>query len=293
MKKIFLVSLCFIFLSATAAISQESQDVLKKYLSDMNRIFIEVEEAMRNLSMRFLTSETAAEQIAKAIEKFEPLKSPGMFASDHENMLLAFKTIKNGLELLKTDKEKAGEIARKGAALLKEAALNMKAMAEKENLIPEQPKRPETTKPILPSQTPAMIAGTSPIPSPHIASPEIDNEVMAVRTNSSKGVNIADISVSSTVSGAPVVLSAGGKIVSMKPQGDYFIIKIKTDHGNELEIDVRPSACNILKGNKLVSIDELKKGTAAHIVYTKNADRNQAAFINILRPEDIEALETP
>jgi len=195
MKKMFPVIVFCVFALSVNLFAFESQDELKAYLSDMNKIVIEVEEAMRNLSMKILPAKNASEQISGAIEKFEVLAVPGLFSKDHSDMLSAFRTIRDGLKLFsENEKEESVKLVREGAALLKEAAISIKTKAEKEGLIPARPKTSEAPKPILPSQTPSVIAGTSPTPSPLISSPGIEREFITTGTfQSSSEINLQDI----------------------------------------------------------------------------------------------------
>lgn len=146
MKRAALFFLIAVFCFNAAAFAEETNDGKKLYLDSMNKILIEAEEAMRNLSMKFSAPNIAAEQFSSVIKKFEALKSPAIFLEYHDKMLLSFKTIAEGLKLLSEgEREKAGEIVRNGAGFLKEAALGMRSAAEKAGLIPV---RPDTQKDI-------------------------------------------------------------------------------------------------------------------------------------------------
>ncbi len=195
MRKTFPVILFCIFTLSMHLFAAESQDELKNYLSSMSRIVIEVEEAMRNLSMKILPAKNAMEQISGAIEKFELLNAPSLFLTDHNDMLSAFKSIRDGLKLFsENEREESVRLVREGAALLKHAAISIKTNAEKQGLIPVRSKTNRGTRPILPSQTPGIIAGTSPTLSPHIASPEIKSEFMTTGAGRpSAGISLKDI----------------------------------------------------------------------------------------------------
>ncbi|MBU4312181.1 MAG: hypothetical protein KJ706_05650 [Candidatus Omnitrophica bacterium] len=194
-KKMFPVIVFCAFALSVNLFAAESQDELKKYLSDMNKIVIEVEEAMRNLSMKILPAKNAVEQISSAIEKFEVIIAPQLFSKDHAHMLSAFKTIRDGLKLFsENEKEESVRLVREGAALLKETAMGLKTKAEQHGLIPVRPKTVEATKPILPSPTPSAIAGTGPTPSPRISSPVIESEFVTPEAPlSSIEINLDDI----------------------------------------------------------------------------------------------------
>lgn len=143
MKKICLSMLCFVMILSPVAFAAETADEMKTYLSDMNKIVVTIEMTMRNLGGSILPVKNAIEQFAGAIEKFEALKPSLTFSKEHYSMLDSFKTIRNGLELLSTgDRDKANEIVKKGAALLKESAMNMKKIAEEKGLIPVKPAVP-------------------------------------------------------------------------------------------------------------------------------------------------------
>lgn len=284
---------------AQIVFAKESQEELKAYLSDMNRIIINVEEAMRNLSMKILPAKDAAEQISASIEKFEILKPPSIFSKDHNSMLSAFKSIRDGLRLLSGgEREESVALVKEGAAFLKNAAINMKTIAEREGLIPARPSEP--TKPILPPQTPGPIAGISPTPSPHIASPDIQSDFITQQTKTSAGIDLGDIPDTASIPRVPssstaplqktdlsAMLAAVGKIISIDAHGDYFIVGLGDDFGNKLEFGLKPERCGIMIDNKIVSINEIDKGMDSYILYSQSGDRNEAKFITILKPEDV------
>lgn len=193
-KIISVLVLCVLALSVNL-FALESQDELKAYISGMNKIVIEVEMAMRNLSMNILSPKNATEQMSTAVEKFEALTAPQLFSKDHASMLSAFKTMRDGLKLFsENEKEESRRLMKEGAALLKETAMSIKTKAVKEGLIPAQPKTGDASRPILPSQTPGVIAGTSPTSSPRISSPEVERELITTGTSrSSSEINLQDI----------------------------------------------------------------------------------------------------
>jgi len=150
MRKIFLSALACIFIVYGALSAQENQDEPKKYLSDMNRIVIEVEEAVRNVGLKILPPRNASEQIAASIEKFKVLAPPKLFSEDHNALLSAFEYLRDGLKLFSENQnEKASELVRKGGAVFQTAARSIKATAEREGLIPAKPKEHELVKPEL------------------------------------------------------------------------------------------------------------------------------------------------
>lgn len=305
MKKIFLFIFCPIFIVSSALFATESNDELKAYLSDMNKIVIEVEETMRNLSMKILPAKNAAEQISTAVEKFKTLKSPLIFSKDHDNMLLSFKIIRDGLELLSmAEMDKARELVMSGAALLRDSGVSVRKIAEREGLIPARPETSETTKPILPSQTTSVIAGTSPTSSPPVFSTQIERDLVIEEVKASAGIKLKDIPDSASIStippGKPVtgqdpqsslMLTATGEIASIEPRGDNFVIELEDASGNTLTIELNPQLSKISKDNKIVGASEINSGDSLYILYSKHSGRNQAIFISILKPEDVNALE--
>ena len=118
MKRIFFTLLFFIFVISFSLFAKESGIELKSYLSSMNMIVIQVEEAMRNFSMKILPAENAAEQLDDAIEKFEALKPPSLFSEDHHNILSSFKDLRDGLKLLSDgERDKSVKLIKRGADL--------------------------------------------------------------------------------------------------------------------------------------------------------------------------------
>lgn len=287
-----IVVLFSFFMVSGQALARESDDELKAYLSSMNKVVIEAEEAMRNFSMKILPAKNAAEQITAVIQKFEVLRAPSIFLKDHNSMLLAFKTIRDGLELLsKEEREKSVELVRQGAALLKEAAVGIRTTAENRDLIPVRPKTFEPAKPILPSQLQSVIAGTSPTPSPNISAPVIETGVMETEQQSAaSGIDLESIPTSKQViepnANSPLMFTTAGEIMSIVPFQDHFLMEIKDASGNKLEISLDSQTTNVLKDNKTIDISQIKKGDHSYIVYTKANNANQALFINLLKPED-------
>ena len=290
MKKIFLYTLIYVLVVSVVSFAEESQDKLKKYLGDMNRIVIEVELTMRNMSLNILMPESAVGKVTSSIEKFEALVPPSVFSKDHSAFLSALKTMRDGLKLFSEgEREKSVDLIKKGGRVFKGAAINIKTIAEKKGLIPPRPKSKQTAKPILPPQMLSVSAGPSPTLSPHIASPGIERDFI---TTESEGVtdidlgDITDIASMPSMSGAqlPVALTIAGEIVSMKPVEDHFIVGLKDDSGNILEITLRPGVCTILKDNNIAGIDQVVKGASSYILYTKSDNKNHAALINILKP---------
>jgi len=306
MKKIFFIILISIFIIPATLSAAESEKELKTYLTEMNKIVIEVEEAMRNLSMKILPAKNATEQISGAIEKFEVLSAPSLFSADHNSMLSAFKTIRDGLKLFsENEREESIRLVREGAALLKKAAISLKTKAEEQGLIPVRPKTGKTSRPILPSQTPTVIAGISPTSSPRISSPGIEGEFrIAGAGQSSVEINLEDIRDSAKIAtiprmkvdagqgmSLPSLLTAAGEIVSIEKSKGYFILGIKDASGNISKINFNPKISSILKNNKIVDIGQITKGEYSYVLYTQTQGKNQAVFVNILKAEDIDAFK--
>lgn len=279
MRKISLFIFSCIFIISSAAFAQESKDRLKSYLSDMNRIVIEVEAAIRNVSMNALLAKNAIEQLAASIEKFNTLKPPSVFAADHNKMLSAFKTLKEGLKLLSESKrEKSAELVRSGAELLKDAAIGIRRTAEEQGLVAARARTVESAKPILPP-----IAGASPTVSPHIASPGVEGEF--IKTNNASSVNpdvtLGDMPNAVAVASIPDntnVLIVEGKIISIGPS-----IELEDKPGSRLRLDFSPEASHILKDNKIVGIEDLSIGETVYIMYTQENDKKQIVFIRALK----------
>lgn len=282
MKKMLLLASVYFFVIATFVFAEESQEELKAYLSDMSKIVIEVEWAIRNLSIKIFSPKNTAEQISASIEKFQILKVPSMFSKDHNKMLSGFKNMRDGLELLAGgENEKSVIMVREGATFFKKAAISIKNIAEREKLIPSSPRASDSRKVILPPQASPSIVGTSPTPSPHIASPDIKSAFIARGTVSSNEVSLSGIP-------APVTLIAMGEIVTIKPSRDYFVIKVKDNAGKTIEMDLKPQSCSIMEDNNIVGVSEINKGTTVYVLYSRYGKKNQATFVGILKPEDAE-----
>lgn len=291
MKKISLFILFFIFILASIGLAKESEEELRTYLSDMNRIVIVVEDAMRNVSMNILPAKNAAEKISSSIEKFEVLKAPSIFLKDHNNMLTAFKFMRDGLKLYsESEREKSVALVKEGAVFFKNAGLSIRTIAEQEGLIPVRPKPSEATKPILPPITPApiAIAGISPTPSPHISSPDIETGIVIGEGDLSSGINLMGTTYTTSITAASTsLLAVIGKIVSIDRDGDYFRVAVEEDSGEMLKFDVKQGECSIIIDNKPASIDRIDKGMDSCILYDQSTDKNQAKSITILKPEDV------
>ena len=305
MRKIAIIFLFFIFAVSSLLFARESEVELKTYLSDMNKIVIRVEEAIRNLSMKILPAKNVAEQMEIAIEKFEALKPPSMFSKDHQDMLSAFKDLRDGFKLLSDrERDRSVGLVKKGAAIFKKAAISIKTTAEKEGLIPQRPISREAVKPILPSQTPSIIAGTSPTPSPHISSPGIKRESMTSAEDVSTDFSLDDISdfqvipqVPSTgismlgQAASPIMFIATGNIASIESRGDNFVVGLNDFSGNSLSFEFDSKTSRVIKDNKAIDITALDIGKPSYVFYTKKDDVNKVVFISILKPEDADALK--
>lgn len=302
MKKMFLLISVYFFVIATFVFAKESQEELKAYLSDMNKIAIEVEGAIRNLSIKIFSPKNTAEQISASIEKFQILKVPSIFSKAHNTMLSGFKNMRDGLELLaRGENEKSVIMVREGATFFKKAAISIKNIAESEKLIPHSPRASDSKKAILPPQTLPSVAVASPTPSPHIASPDMESVFIANETVFSSEVNLSGIpdvatipEISSTNIAQmekrplPAILVAMGEIATIKPHMDYFVIKVKDNAGKMIEMDLKPQSCSIMRDNNIVGVSEINKGTAVYILYSRDGKKNQATFIGILKSKDAE-----
>lgn len=303
MKRFFLLALFLVFFIPGAAFGKdagESDAELKTYLSDMNRVFIEIEETIRNFGIKMMPPNVASKQITEGIKKFKELKAPSLFSKDHGLMLSAFESIRDGMQLLSEgEREKSVTLVRGGASALKEAAINIRTIAEKRSLIPP---RPVDNKPILPPQAASPILGVTPTPSPHIASPGVDDSVMVGdATSSAQMINLSGIKDAPGLPQVPAsnaVVFKGenlsspftmtGEIVSVKPQGNSFLVTLKDNLGAAQSVDINPQQCSVIKDSKIVSADEIKKGNFCHVLYAEDGGRNQAAFMVILKPEEVD-----
>lgn len=272
MKKILLLVLVCVFIIPTVVSAKESQEELKTYLAQMQRIVMEVEAVIRMLSLNPLVSESVAGQISKSIKKFEDLKSPAIFSKDHNSMLSSFKFIRDGLmSISNVDKKKESTVlVKKGADLLRTAAMNIKAKAEQEGLIPDK-----TTS----------AAPKRPIPSPASISVSDTTSVFAVPAVKVDSQGDPD---------QPAVLTAIGQIVSVKSQEDYFIVEILDNNGNKLEVDITPGQSTVLKDHISANPLDITTGSSVHVLYTQKDNRNLAGFVNIVGSgEGAGILETP
>jgi hypothetical protein len=296
MRKLFLLTLSGIFIIYGLALAAGNQDEAKKYLSDMGKVIIDAEEAIRNVSMKILPPKDASEQIASSAEKLKLLKPPGLFSKDHYKMLMAFESLKDGLKLFsKGENEKAKELVRKGASLLKEAAVSIKAIAEKEGLIPVKPKSAEPAKPLILTQSPSA-PGIPSIPGPNISSPEIKKDSIVKENSASMGVNLSSIPAVTVVPSMPpanqnMMLAIAGKVVSISSMEEHFLVMLKDDSENKIEIHVKPLMCNILKDNKKIELKDVNPGDVVYVVYTQNNNTNQALFMHVLQPEEVKAFK--
>ncbi|MDP8230629.1 MAG: hypothetical protein P9L93_05955 [Candidatus Gorgyraea atricola] len=298
MKKLLLIVLVCFFIIPTVVSAKESQEELKTYLTQMHRIVMEVEAAIRMISLNPLVSESVTGQISRSIEKFENLKSPVVFSTDHNSMLTSFKLIRDGLTfILKPNKKQESvDLVKKGADLLRKAAMNIKTRAEQEGLIPEKTTSTTSKKTSLPSQAPSMIAGTPPMPSPHIASPQIETILTTTTIKPSASISVSDTAGVSAIpaikvdsqggSDQPAVLAAIGEIASVKSQEDYFIVEILDNNGNSLEVDITPGQSTILKNHISANPLDITTGSSVHVLYTQKDNRNLAGFVNILGSTD-------
>lgn len=270
MKRFFFLVLFLVFFTSVVfgKDADDSDADLKMYLSDMNKVFIGIEETIRNFSIRMMPPETALKQIVEGIKKFQELKAPPLFSKDHYDMLASFELMREGFKLLSEGKkDQSVALVRKGADLLKETALRIKATAERKGLIPVRQTSNGANKPILPPQPVSLVPGVTPTPSPHIASPDLGS--VAINDNTRPGK-----------------LFITGKIISVESREDYLVMTLKDNSGSSVSIDVNPRQCNIMKDNNAVKADEIKEDGLCYIAYTENNKKNQAAFVLILNPEE-------
>jgi hypothetical protein len=246
--------------------------------------------------MKILPPKNASEQIALSMEKLKLLKPSVLFSKDHDKMLLAFGSLRDGLKLLSEgENEKAKELVRNGAALLKESALGIKAIAEKEGIIPVKPKSVSQVKPIALPQLPSA-PGMISAPGPNISSPEIEKDSIVKENPASSGVNLSSISDVTVVPSKPfsdqdMLLAIAGEVISINSVEDYFTVALKDDSGNKIEMRVKPLTCNILKDNKKVELKDVNPGNEVYVVYMQNNNTNQALFMHVLQPEEIKTFK--
>ena len=135
--KYFIVIFCAaaFFISIDLCEGAGDKEEVKNYLKDVSPILTNVDITIRNVGFNALSMKEGAKRMSEYIDQMGLMQCPASMSKQYKMMLLSFKKMRAGLLLFSIErKDIAVGLIRNGAQMLKYAAKDIVAIAEKEGI---------------------------------------------------------------------------------------------------------------------------------------------------------------
>lgn len=132
---IFCAALFFISINLCEGAGDKDKEEVIKYIKEVAPILTNVDITIRNVGFNALSMKEGAKRISGCIDQMKLMQCPASMSKQYKMMLLSFKKMRAGLLLFSIErKDIAVGLIRNGAQMLKYAAKDIVAIAEKEGL---------------------------------------------------------------------------------------------------------------------------------------------------------------
>lgn len=132
---IFIFCAALFFISINLCEGAGDKEEIAQYLKEMSPILTNVDITIRNVGFNALSMKEGAKRISGCIDQMKLMQCPASMSKQYKMMLLSFKKMRAGLLLFSIErKDMAVGLIRNGAQMLKYAAKDIVAIAEKEGL---------------------------------------------------------------------------------------------------------------------------------------------------------------
>ncbi|MFC1620985.1 hypothetical protein ACFL2G_01655 [Candidatus Omnitrophota bacterium] len=169
-----------------------------------------------------------------------------------------------------------------------------------------QPQQLSTQKPIMPSVSPAGSYGAAPTPSPNVSTPSVSTGRIDMQSQSQTSMSIQqtaqgtsqhsyDLQAAGPIYFPGTVMgNSFGKVVDMgvgKDKIPWIELEDGLFNAGKLKIKVKDVAnTTVVKDEILASLDDIKIGDTANIIFSQDGEDLTASFIGIMTEDAVKNL---
>lgn len=129
------LSVAILFISVNFCEAADAREDLVTYLKEISSIITNVDITIRSIGFNTLPMKEGVKRMDTYIGQMGAVKYPEVMSKQYRMILLSFKKLRTGLLLFSLEKKDAArELIKNGSRLLKYAAKDILAIAEKEGI---------------------------------------------------------------------------------------------------------------------------------------------------------------